>query len=321
MADQPRLIPTRTDAFLREGRCPRITPCHTGFVLMRRDSNDDGEVVSRPHSFLFEDAPAPDHVCHGAMHGSLYYYASEQSGVGRAFLDTVLEHDVTESVEGRSALAVHHWAYTLPLPIGRDAISEWRARHRDEHGPVPAPPIPALSVDPNAEAGLILYRKAERCVVRLFGLVERDLAGTTFADTECAALADTEEDAPYAWGPPLLQVEGDTAPGKAIADSLVRWYRRTLLGRRLPGRPPGTGAFASREDFLQKTAVAYRHVRDSGQKTTSERVADAIDRLGLCESVSMGARTFRYWRAKFGYETFDEVKCDPTFCELVDPTH
>ena len=320
MAELPRRIPSPDAAYMREVRCPHRPRCHTGAVLMIRHRDDDGEVVPRPGSFLFEDVPVPNHVCHGAMHASLYYYAGEQGGVGHAFLETVLEHDVTESVEGRSALAVQQWAYTLPLPIGRDAIAAWRARWRDEHGSVPAPPIPALCADPNAEAGIVLCREVEGCVVRLFGLVARDRADTTLADAERTTFADAEEHALYAWARPLIQVEGDTAAGKPIADKLVRWYRRTLLGQRLPGRPLGSGAFASQKDFLQKTANAYRHVRDSGRKPTVEAVADAIGALRLCESVSMDSRTFRNWRKSFGYETFDDVKSDPTFREMLDPT-
>jgi hypothetical protein len=322
MADQPRPIPKPTDAYLRGGRCPRITPCHTGLVLrIRSQGRADGEVMPRPGSFLFEDAAEPDHVCHGAMHASLYYYGSYQSGIHRAFLDIAREHDVTESVQGRSALAVQHWAYTLPLPIGCDAIAKWRAGYGDEDGAAVAPPIPALSADPNAEAGLVICRKADDCVVRLFGLVEHRRTGVTFADAESMTLADTEEEASYAWTDPLLQVEGDTATGTEIAERLRRWYRRTLLGQRLPGRPPGTGAFASREDFLCKTAKAYQHVRDSGYKLTAERVARAIDDMGLCENVLMDPRTLRHWREKFGYPSFEDVKRDPTFRRFLDPTH
>ncbi|MBT3266998.1 hypothetical protein HN371_07595 [Candidatus Poribacteria bacterium] len=298
-----------TLSYLAEQRCPHVPPCHTGMASPSPADDPQTEDTPAPGSFLFEDAPEPDHICLGAMHASLLHHAT-QRGLHPPWGVDAHGCDAAASTE----TAVWDWATTLPLPLGCGAIAEWRAGYRGDDGTALCPQIPALSDDPRAQAGLILHRRAASCAVRLFGLVESDLAAMTFEQMGESSFEQMEARAMYTWADPLLQIEGRTiADGEPIARALARWYHRKLLGKNLPGRPRGSLAFESRDDFLRKTALAFRSVQDSGETPTVERVAEAIRAKRLCGPVIMSPRTFRRCREGYGYVGFKELQADPRF--------
>jgi hypothetical protein len=156
---------------------------------------------------------------------------------------------------------IHRWASIYPLPIGRralmdnqemDAIVEWsEILHAlpfggDERA------MWALPVD--------LREGTVDCTLDLFGLAE-------YPTEQHRAL-----DFPVA-GDLAFSVRGK---GRFLADELLgsaeRWWRQ-FRGLALRGRPPGSGAWASREEFEDALRQAVTKVCSEGGKVTQESVA------------------------------------------------
>lgn len=298
---RPRL-PEPTTAHIRAGRCTHDPPCNTGIVYDHgRNAFDADDPTSAPGSFLTDPAALePDHICHEGMQASLFLDAVRR-GLWRALWAVIREHDSATTVEGRGACAVCACALAMPRPMGRDAIAEWRAEYRDDAGPLTVPLIPALCEQRDAEAALILYRKVGDSTVRLYGLVERDLEAMTYAEMEAMTYADLEEHAAYVWADPLIQVEGPSKDATRAAERLGRWYARVLLGKRVSGRPRGSGMTPDR--FLDEVASAVVRCDADGVPRTVENIG---------ERAGYPKESMHRWRRDLtGHKKFGNLLNDP----------
>jgi hypothetical protein len=159
---------------------------------------------------------------------------------------------------------IHRWATIYPLPIGRRALL-------DDH-----------EMDDIVEWSEVLHALPfggdERA---MWALTVEHREGTVVCTLDLFGLAEypTEKhrtlDLPVA-GDLAFSVRGK---GRFRADELLgsaeRWWGQ-FRGLTLRGRPPGSGAWANREEFENALRQAVTKVRSEGTKVTQESVAQHL---------------------------------------------
>ena len=155
---------------------------------------------------------------------------------------------------------VHRWASMYPLPIGR-----WALMNRQEMDDA-LEWSEALHVLPfeGDEAAMWALRveHTEGAIVHvldLFGLAEYPTEGHQAAGVPVA-------------GDLAFSVRGKGRSLIEILDSAERWWGQ-FRGLTFRGRPPGSGTWASREEFMDALRQAVTKVRSEGGKVTQESVA------------------------------------------------
>ncbi len=96
----------------------------------------------------------------------------------------------------------------------------------------------------------------------------------------------------WQYGPPRLLLGGEpraVAAQQQRAKALIRWARQVLVGQPVEGRPAGTTAWASVEEFRAALARAVTALRQRRVRPTQRAVAMYLDHHGLLPAAQFGA--------------------------------
>lgn len=203
---------------------------------------------------------SPHHVCYDIACESVEMFASE--------------HYVITCQTDTRYLA--EW----PLPVGANSILDWLTREQTQGIETPntwfAQPI--LQKD-DARVGLAAYRQSETGHTWLLGLVK-----VLLPPPQPPADASVDELRLYVEGlrrpcyvftDMALLIEGKGQ--LQAAEVLSHWYECTILGTTLSHRPPGSGTFASADEFMSTLRDAVRAVRSAGLKPTQKNVGQFLN--------------------------------------------
>ncbi len=136
------------------------------------------------------------------------------------------------------------------------------------------------------------------------------------------ALFEALDLGPEAWTGKILPfvVTGRTGdsqadPYKALEakiEQYLRWRLTVLQARDTAGRPAGSGAFASQDEFLTALAEAIQALRQQRRPVTQENVADyfarALPSRRLDQEAAISDRTVRFWLDSFGLSWSEAVE-------------
>lgn len=208
----------------------------------------------------------PDHVCYDIARASVQMFAT-QCSVVTCELDT--------------------WYQSAwPLPAGRQAMCDW---HQKYGGDAPATWLShPLLEDPMAQIGLAVMRRRETGSMWFLGLVKQvKTPGYVFSGS-------------------ALRIEGDYTTLRDEANLVARWYAKTVLGKVMRGRPPGSGTFENRQEFVECVGAVIDELIEHGEKPTQERVAEYMSNhshLPCCDD-----RRIRDWCKRFGVDWEDLIR-------------
>ncbi len=202
------------------------------------------DLISEPEAALRDKGRWPIHVCSTEfMSQSTARWALAQPFVS-------------------DSLNVYRWASIHPLPIGRQALM---ACHETEELSEWSDVLNALPFDGDEKAmwALRIERRESATVntLDLFGLAEYETYPVIGLWTVAGKLA--------------FSMRGQDRSLVDLVDAAEKWWSQ-FRGLPLKGRPPGTGTWNSRENFVNALNRAMAKTISDGNKVTQEKVAEIL---------------------------------------------
>lgn len=204
------------------------------------------------------------------------------------------------------------WCNTWPLPLGLNAVAEWKDTFRLPDVPPGFSVSPVgifeaeerrirrvspVSTDPDEWLGIALERRTTTAHVWVLGTARRDSARANPLDA-LGFLLDHE---------PKIQIESRLAPDTealSLVKDLSRWYARHIRGGRIssPGRPPNTGYWSSGDEFRTAVLFALRLLNKRSSRPSQQDVADIFTASSIqgLPTPPCSDRQIRAWLRRYG---------------------